>query len=1037
MVLSVKQQKRRQIAGRLFMFFALVLVVFGFSAISKAELLPVKTYTVADGLLRDSVSKIKQDSRGFLWFCTLEGISRFDGVGITNFTVADGLPDRFVQDFLETRNGTLYIATHKGLARLNPHGLRGSRENPLFTTFLPDNPKAEKILTFYEDKSGQIWVGTSDGLYKLIETGNEIRFEIVRLGNPLDKSGGAIAEPSPNTLAVNTILEDRRGMLWIGTYGSGLYRLSADGKVRQYTTSDGFGDNKITDLLEDRNGRLWMSMRNDDAGGLCLLNTGADEKLVQKCYTEKDGLGSNWIRDMLETSDGQIWLATVPGLCRFQVEGGESVCKTYSAKNNLCDDMLALAEDKDGNLWTGSSCGAKKIARFGFTTYKTSDGLNYDYVNSIFENPAGELFVTTYPKDERVVSRFDGEKFTSVKPRLPDYVKYHGWGWQRTVLQDKRGAWWIASGGGLFRSPDNTDFTALARAPLDKQETGAEALEVFRLFEDSRGDIWLFTTGTAYELFHWERAANRWRNFTAQVGFSFHRVGMAIVEDKHGNVWIGAASDHNDSALIRYRRGEFRVFSQAEGAPSNWIQDLFLDSRGRLWIASDNEGLWRLDDTDSDNFEFVKYSTVNGLTSNATASVTEDEFGRIYIGTWRGIDRLNPETGQIENFTTADGLPSSFVEVSFRDRQKNLWFGTDEGVARFIPEPPRQRNPPTMFITGLRVNGEPQNISILGETSIKSIVLQSDQRQVTVDFLGLGASLGEKLKYEYRFGGTDWTTTVERTLNFANLAAGDYRLEIRAQTADRLYSRSADFSFKIAAPLWQRWWFLFLATIAVGSVIYLIYKYRLGRLLELEKVRTRIATDLHDDIGANLTRISLLSEVAKQKSENGNGKLLNSIADIARESVASMNDIVWAISPDHDSFLDLTRRMRAHAEEIFAFREIELEFNAADSALRLSVGMRRDLLLIFKEAVNNAAKHSGCQKVSINFGSENSILRLAIKDDGKGFETAEIYDGQGLRSMSNRARSLGGELNIESMAGAGTQVKFKMQLAKKNFKSRL
>lgn len=1026
MVLSVKQQKRWQSVGRLFLFFAPILVFFGFFANSKAELLPVKTYTVADGLLRDSVFKIKQDSRGFLWFCTLEGISRFDGVGITNFTVADGLPDRFVQDFLETRNGTIYLATHKGLVRLNPHGLRGSRENPLFTTFLPDNPKAEKILTFYEDKSGQIWIGTSDGLYKLIETGDEIRFEIVRLGNPLNTSGGGIAEPSPNTLAVNTILEDSRGTLWIGTFGSGLFRLSADGKVRQFTTSDGFGDNKITDLLEDRNGRLWMSMRSDQSGGLCLLNTEADEKLVQKCYAEKDGLGSNWIRDILETSDGQIWLATVPGLCRFQSESGASVCKTYSSQNDLCDDMLALAEDKDGNLWTGSSCGAKKIARFGFTTYKSSDGLNYDHVNSIFENPAGELFATTYPKDERVVSRFDGEKFTSVKPRLPKNVKYHGWGWQRTVLQDRRGAWWIASGAGLFRSPDNTDFTSLARAPLEKQETGAEALEVFRLFEDSRGDIWLFTTGTAYELFHWERAANRWRNFTAQVGFSFYRVGMAIVEDKHGNIWIGATSDHNDSALIRYRRGEFRVFSKAEGAPSNWIQDLFLDSRGRLWIASDNEGLWRLDDTDSDKFEFVKYATDNGLTSNATASVTEDEFGRIYIGTWRGIDRLNPETGQIENFTTADGLPSSFVEVSFRDRQKNLWFGTDEGVARFIPEPLRQRKPPTIFINGLRVNGEPQNISILGETSIKSIDLQSDQRQITVDFIGLGASLGEKLRYEYRLGGEDWTTTGERTLNFSNLSSGDYRLEIRAQTADRIYSQSADFSFRIAAPLWQSWWFLILAAIFVGGIIYLIYKYRLRRLLELEKVRTRIATDLHDDIGANLTRISLLSEVAKQKAENGNGQLLTSIADIARESVASMNDIVWAIAPEHDSLLDLTRRMRQHAEEVFALRDINLEFNAPASDLKLSVGVRRDLLLIFKEAVSNAAKHSDCTKVWIDLGFEVSSLRLEIKDNGKGFDLHGNFDGQGLQSMKRRAKSLGGDLKIVS--NDGTKIQFELPL---------
>ncbi len=1024
-----RQEKICWLSGKLACFWWFVIFLC-FVLCIRAELLPIKTYSVADGLLRDFVYRIKQDSRGFLWFCTAEGISRFDGAGMTNFTASDGLPNRVVTDFLETKTGTIYIATHGGLARLNPHGLRGSTENPLFTIFLPDNKRAEKIHTLYEDGKSQIWVGTSDGLYKLIETGGRTVLENVPLGEPLKSSGGAIAEPSPNTLPVYAILETKNGALWIGTYGGGLFRLSPDGNVRRFTTDDTatLGDNKITDLLEDRDGRLWLAKRSDQFGGLCLLDAEATENPIKKCYTTENGLGSNWIRDIYETSDGGLWLTTVPGLCRFQPENSASVCKTYSSKNDLCDDVFAVAEDKDGNLWTGSSCGAQKIARYGFTTYNVADGLDSNHVNSIFENSAGEFFAATFPKSERVISRFDGEKFSSLKLRLPDSVDYHGWGWQQTVWQDSRGAWWIPTGRGLFRSPDDTSFENLARAPLEKLETGAKGTEVFRLFEDSRGDIWILTLGDANELFRWERTKNVWHDYTAKVGFSGYRVGSALLEDRHGNVWIGATSDHNESALIRYRsNGEFRVLSQAEGAPSAWIQDLFLDSRGRLWIASNNDGLWRLDETDSDNFDFVKYTVSNGLTSNSTASVTEDEFGRIYIGTWHGIDRLTPETGQVENFTTADGLPASFIETAYRDRKNNLWFTTDQGLARFVPEPPRVRLAPNILITGLRVSGVAQAVSILGETQIQNLELNSDQRQITIDFLGSGANLGEKLKYEYRFGAGDWMATNERTLNFANLAAGDYRFEVRAQTADRIYSQtSATVSFKIVAPVWQQWWFLLSVAILVGFVVYLLYKYRLRQLLELEKVRTRIATDLHDDIGANLTRISLLSEVAKQKATNGNGQMLSSIADIARESVASMNDIVWAIAPEHDSLLDLTRRMRQHAEEVFALRDIDLEFNAPVSDLKLSVGARRDLLLIFKEAVNNAAKHSDCKRVSIDFSLENSILRLQIRDDGKGFDPDENYDGQGLRSMTRRARILGGDLMIDS--GDGTTIRFHLPL---------
>ena len=1013
--------------------FRFVVILF-FLLPSFAQRLPIKTYTAADGLLRDEAYKIKQDSRGFMWFCTQEGVSRFDGVGMTNFTVADGLPDHSAEDFLETKTGTIYIATGKGLARLNPHGLRGSKENPLFTVFLPDNPKAEKILTLLEDRAGQVWVGTSDGLYKLIETGGQMAFEYVPLGEPLASSGGAFAEPEPNSLSIKTILEDRHGTLWIGTYGSGLFRLSQNGSIRRFTAPDELPDNKITDLLEDHDGRIWMSLRSDESGGVCLLDAEASEHPIRKCYTTKDGLSANWIRDMLETSDGQLWLATLTGMCRWQGDDSTPVCKTYSAQNGLCDETLALGEDKDGNLWTSSPCGTKKIARYGFTTYTAKDGLYYDEANSVFENSTGELFAVAFPKTERVISRFDGDKFTFVKPRLPEYVDYHGWGWKQTVWQDSLGAWWIPTDYGLFRSPDNTSFENLARATLEKVETGSEGLGVFRLFEDSRGDIWVVMTNAANNLLRWERAKNIWHDYTSQVGFSQYRVGMALAEDSHGNVWIGATSDHNDSALIRYRNGEFRVFTQAEGSPSGWIRDLLVDSRGRLWIASDNDGLWRLDDTNSDSFEFTKYTPANGLTGIAASAITEDEFGRIYIGTWHGIDRLNPDTGQIENFTTADGLPNDFVEMAYRDRQNNLWFGTHEGLARFVPEPPRTRRSPTILITGLRVSGVPQTVSVLGETNIPQLELDAEQRQITVDFIGLGASLGEKLKYEYRFNDSDWTATNERTVNFANLASGDYEFEIRAQTADRIYSQTpALVSFKIAAPLWQRWWFIGLTILLFGSSIYLIYRSRVSRLLELERVRTRIATDLHDDIGANLTRIALLSEVANQQTGNGNRKnLLPSIADIARESVDSMNDIVWAISPNHDRLLDLTRRMRQHAEEIFTYRDIDLEFNVppSETDLKLSVGVRRDLLLIFKEAVNNAARHSGCSKVEIDFRVENSMLSLRVADNGRSFDNSQESDGQGLRSMSRRAEGLGGKFKIDSRQGNGTTIEFELALQK-------
>lgn len=991
------------------------MLMFAMTAQLHGERLPVRTYTVADGLLRDSVYKIRQDSRGFLWFCTVEGISRFDGYGFTNFRVEDGLPDRHVNDVLETRNGTIWISTENGLARLNPKGIRGSTENPLFTTFLPQNSNAKSFKVLFEDASGGVWAGSGEGLFRLKETDGNIELENVSLGKPLVE-----------ILPITAIIQDRRGILWIGTSGRGLFRLLPTGQTEHYTTADGLPNNLVESLLEDAKGQIWAGMR-EATGGLVLLSNepSPGHNIVERVYTTKDGLPANWIPALFQSSEGRFWVATVKGLCLWQGEGGDSACRIFKSANDLCDkEIWSFAEDRDGNLWTGTQCGLKKVGRYGFTSFAEADGLSDSFNHSVFQNRAGELFVHSVSKG-LFISRFDGEKFQTVKPNLPPEVKNFGWGWKQTVWQDSAGAWWIPTGEGLFRFSGIKDFGDLARAAPEEMQPGTKSENVFRLYEDSSGDIWIAVIGSPSSLLRWERASNTWSNYTEKLGFDKRLLGGTVfLEDKSGNLWIGTGSDAGESGLIRYRNGEFRVFGKEDSAPPGWTRDMFVDDAGRLWIANTTWGLLRLDDVNSDQLNFVRYTTAEGLSSMGVYCVTGDEFGRIYVGTGRGLDRLNPETGQIENFTTADGLPNSDVEVAYRDRQNVLWFLTTDGLARFQPEPERKRNPPTTLITGLRVGGEPQSISILGETEIPKLDLGSDKGQISVDFVGLGATLGEKLRYEYRLTDGDWIQTDERTVNFANLSSGNYRFEIRAVTADRIYSQPAAVSFGIAAPFWQRGWFILLAAGLVALVVYLIYRNRLARLLEMERMRTLIATDLHDDIGANLTRISLMSEVAKQKS--GNGTMLSSIADIARESVSSMNDIVWAISPEHDSLLDLTRRMRQHAEDVFSFRDVDLLFSApsSDSDLKLSAEMRRDLLLIFKETVNNAARHSECTEVRIAFTHENSRLSLEIADNGKGFDPDAQMEGNGLRSIKRRAAKLGGELkvNIEN----GTVVRFSL-----------
>ena len=981
---------------------------------TQAEKLPIRTYTVADGLLRDSITRIRQDSRGFLWFCTADGISRFDGREFTNFSVEDCLPDRHVNDLLETHDGIYLIATDGGLVRLNTSGMRGSGENPLFTVYLPPAPAARNITTLFEDRSGTVWVGTTDSLYNL---GEGFELKKVPLAN--------------QPVNVTALLQDHSGSLWVGTWVK-LFRIRPSGMIDQFLRANGLPLDAFNCLYEDDDGHVWVGLRPGESGGLIKLVSvpQPDRAIFDRLYTDRDGLPGNWITGLVHSSDGKFWVGTTEGLCLWQGGSATSVCKTYTAKNDLCDyGVSSLIGDVDGNLWLGTSCGAKKLARYGFTTFSQADGFKIPVINSIFENSAGQLYASTNPNG-RYVSRFDGTSFIHEQRDLDETGGYSGWGWKQTVLQDSHGAWWIPTDKGLVRSPDSTTLEKLDNCPLKKVDTGTGNDEIFRVFEDSHEDIWITTTSS--KLLRWDRQLDRWNDLTTQAGFSKNLLGTVFTEDKRGDLWIASGSDTGDAVLDRYRDGQFKVFTADNGVPPGWVRDMSLDHEGRLWLANTAVGVLRIDDVGVDDLTFVKYSTADGLSSNGTYCVVEDNLGRIYVGTGRGLDRLNPETRQVENFTTADGLPGSSVDVAYRDRTGALWFATSNGLAHFIPEPQRPRKAPTVLITGLRAGGSPQPVSILGEKAIEDVRLAPEKSNVSIDFIGLGATLGEKLRYQYRIKGDDWIDTAERTVNFANLSPGNYQFEVRAVSADQLYSDPAVVTFLLDAPLWQQWWFILAISLSVATLVYFVYRGRIHRLLELERVRTRIATDLHDDIGANLTRISILSEVAKQKAENGNGSLLSSIAEIARESVASMNDIVWAVSPEHESLLDMTRRMRRHAEEVFAFRDIELNFDApdSDSSLKLGVGVRRDLLLVFKEAVNNAARHSGCSDVKISLKTADSKLILKVTDNGRGFIDSDSDSGQGVKSMRRRAAAMGGDLILDSGLKQGTTLKLILPLAR-------
>lgn len=1030
---------------------ALVLVMLVFAALfdAPAERLPIKSYTTSDGLPRDHISRIRQDSRGFLWFCTSEGLSRFDGYKFTNYGTEQGLAARAVNDFLETRDGTYWAATDKGLCRfiaepLTRESSRGSRQtSQRFIVYHPSEDLAAQVVdVIYEDREGVLWCGTDAGLFRLDQINGEWVFTFVNILSQDDQHNG---------LFPRSILEDRTGSLWIAAE-FGLFRRRPDGIVERYATEEGMPASGIgRALLEDRDGRIWVGTPY----GLYRLvaHPNPHRSVVERIYTIKDGLLDNVITSLCLSSDGKLWVGTASGISEFVTEG-EGRFQNYTQSNGLTYAKLtALVEDHDHNLWIGTdSGGAMRLATNGFTTYTLADGLGGVSIGTIFEDRDGRLIVGD---SEGHLNRLDGRRFTPARLTLPKDMTYRGWGWNQVMFQDSRREWWMNTGEGLVRYPVLSRLEQITNARPEAIYTKRDGLpdnDVFRLFEDSRGDIWISTLGNPHEaLTRWDRATETFHRYTAADGV-LENAPTAFCEDASGNLWIGFYT----GGLVRYSQGRFTSFTSDDGVPPGFVRAIHLDHNGRLWSATAEGGVARTDNPNADHPSFVTYSTANGLSSNQANCVTDDQWGMIYIGTGRGVDKLDPANGHIRHFTTADGLANSFVNIGFRHHDGSLWFGTLQGLSRFIPQPEQPAQPPPVLISSLSIAGVPYQISELGASEIDGPELGASQNNIQIDFVGLSLGVGETLRYQFKLegGNDDWTTPGDqRNVNYPNLPPGTYRFLVRAVSSEGSFSQApAMVSFRILTPLWQRWWFVLITLVLVAIPIVAVARYRHQRmkvvrdaeaalrrireerLVELEQMRRRIATDLHDDIGSSLSQIYLLSEVVRQRVGRDDMEViepLSMISSASEEMVGSMSDIVWAINPQKDHLSDVTHRMRRFASDSFSTRDIRFRFRAPEAAAvdpRLGANIRREVFLIFKESVNNLVKHSCCTEAEIEFQVTDSWLLLTVSDNGKGFDPSKDVDGHGLMSMRERASSIGGEFDLVSGEGGGTTITLRVRL---------
>ncbi len=1068
---SGAKSKSSALSARPACLVALVLAAALVPRVSSGERLPVTPFTAANGLPHNRIKCIVSDSRGFLWFCTAGGLSRFDGERFVSYGVGHGLSHSSINDLVEAPDGTLWLGTNGGgVCHFRPTARPPAEEQVastaprrLFECLAVGDGFANRVNTVLVDRRGRVWAGTDAGLFRRDPTAP--RFS---------RESAPVARGHVWALA-----EDAGGDVWVG--GSlGLARYGSDGFLGSYDVEPTHRSG-VWGLLVDRQSRLWIA---HDRGVLVvrplpfsngesrpslwreLLHESDEaesnsERLLlparaseARALTPRDGLVLQRPGTFLQTTDGHVWIAS-----ELWVQSGAGIIeydgerlRFYSVQHGVgSDPIVAVAEDRAGNLWLGSETGARRLARSGLVAYDPADGLTQGLVHHIVPGRSRDFYVVTAGLR---IHRFDGQRFAGVRPNI-GAAEWDGW--YQAPLVDRAGEWWIPTTKGLYRFPRVSHFSDLERTkPLAVYgiEHGLPGTHVLQPFEDARGDLWFGVSGQS-AVVQWQRASGAFVIHGRDAGLAGTGAPIAFCEDRAGNLWIGFI----ERGIARVRDGRFEIFDHSAGVPRGRLGALHLDTAGRLWIGSRDAAiaygpadapagtirppeteLARIDDPTSPRPQLFLYPQ-ELLSGFGARTIAEDGSGYLHIGGDLGVQRLDPRTGLIRRYTIGDGLPSEDVEAAWRDGDGRMWFGTWRGIARLLPQAVAAPMAPTVRIGELRVRGAPFPIAELGEQQISEIELAADQNQIEIDFFALAFASGPPPRYQYRLDGADrdWGPLLDdRRVTYVSLAPGSYRFLVRAVTAENAVTEPATLAFVILRPMWQQPWFLALSLGALLALTALVHRARVAHVLAVERVRTRIATDLHDDIGASLSQIAVSSEVLRHRypADSNLGEPLDRIAATSRELVDSMGDIVWAINPHRDSLQDLIQRMRRFASEVFTARGIDFAFHApaAVDQVRMGADLRRHIFLVFKEAVTNLARHAASPRATVELSLNGGVLALQVSDEGKGFDLAAATGGHGLASMRARSTAIGAKLAIASTPGKGTSLTLQVPLHQRTWR---
>jgi len=976
----------------------------------------LESYSAEKGLPQNTVTDLLQTSDGYLWIVTPFGLSRFDGVTFKTFSpgTTPGLHENMFTSLAEDERGVMWAGTRDGLLRYQdgnferlgtahglPHtrvdGLSRRRKGGVWAATSEgiahvSGRKATAVVTnqsirsVFEDSMERLWFAGTSGVWMWSsETG-----ESQRIINP----------QRPHEGRASVFCEDRTGAIWFGTK-YGLYRWR-EGKLDHFSL---YGEELPSRMEQDRTVRGIIEGQN--AGEMWVALDG-EEGLYQFCDEQWYKADSpEWpvlrrVRLCLKDVEGNLWLGTdTHGLLRLRYPRLEVFGKEGELLNGR---VWSVTPSSRGGIWAGGDEGFTRIRANGHSfSRRPPEHWSEAIIRSVFESKSGDLLLGDH---EYGLYRFRAQDETFDVTSMP---RGH---FTKTVYEDRSGTVWVGTQEGMARIQGG-------KVRHYTTNEGWPRRDVRAFFEDRRGRLWIGTYGAGVFIYTNDV-------FQSIGGLSSHKA-WAFHEDTEGVMWIGTAA-----GLNRYENGNVFAFTRKHGLFDDLVNHLVEDDEGMFWISC-NRGIYR----------------VSRKELNQVAAGRQDPVGHVAYGEADGM--LTSETN------------GEYQPAGCKSTDGRIWFPTQRGIVVIDPKTVyRNELPPNVIIeqviskSGVIFGANPKVVMAPIDDKPQPQPAESDYRLkpgeadvLEIRFTANSFVEPSKVQFKHKLDGHDSKWTVpnnSRVAHYTNLRPGSYQFHVIACNNHGYWNEAGDsFSFIVEPRFYETWPFYGLCALGLftGAAGVQAVRLRLQRKMlrleqqeALQRERERIAQDMHDDLGANLTRIAILSEVTNRQAENPVQvrNTARTISETARKVVDNISEIVWLTNPRNDTLDSLAGYLRAYAAEFFDLSPVNCRLDFPESVPNFSVPgeTRRDILLAFKEALNNVARHSEAQLVDVTLAvsPDGQNVVVTVTDDGKGLSEATVNaTNNGLRNMRERLTRRGGGVEITSSSGRGTCVRISALLA--------